>query len=166
MTLRNTLILLLMLVVVTPVVLAKEAEPLAADPELEKKVNSITSELRCLVCQNQTIADSHAELAIDLKNQVRGMVKAGQTEDQIKKYMVHRYGDFVLYRPAVKKTTYLLWGGPFLLLVIGLTVLFINLRRRKTLVADDTPLSAEEAQKLNNLLHEQDEDSNEGENKS
>jgi cytochrome c-type biogenesis protein CcmH len=165
MVLRNTLMLLLMLVV-TSVVFAKEAEPLAADPALEKKVYAITSELRCLVCQNQTIAESHADLAIDLKNQVRGMVKAGETEDQIKKYMVHRYGDFVLYRPPLKKSTYLLWTGPFLLLVIGFAVLLINVRRRRTLVADDAPLSAEEAQKLDTLLHKQDAKSGEGESKS
>jgi cytochrome c-type biogenesis protein CcmH len=165
MVIRKTMILLLLLVIM-PVVYAKEAQPLAADPALEKKVYAITSELRCLVCQNQTIAESHADLAIDLKNQIRGMVKAGQTEDQIKKYMVHRYGDFVLYRPPLMKTTYLLWGGPFLLLVIGFTVLLFNLRRRRTLVADDAPLSAEEAQKLNTLLHKQDEKTEEGESKS
>lgn len=164
MVLRNTIILLCLLAV-TPVIFAKEAQPLAADPALEKKVNSITSELRCLVCQNQTIADSHADLAIDLKNQIRGMVKNGETEDQIKKYLVHRYGDFVLYRPPLMKSTYLLWGGPFLLLAIGLAVLLINLRRRRTLVADDTPLSAEEAEKLNTLLHKQDAKSEEGESK-
>ena len=165
MVIRKSIILLLMLVIM-PVVYAKEAQPLAADPALEKKVYAITSELRCLVCQNQTIAESHADLAIDLKNQIRGMVKAGQTEAQIKKYMVHRYGDFVLYRPPLMKTTYLLWGGPFLLLVIGFMVLLFNLRRRRSLVADDAPLSAEEAQKLNTLLHKQDEKTEEGENKS
>ena len=131
---------------------AKEATPLAMDPELEKKVNKISSELRCLVCQNQTIADSHAELAIDLKNQVRGMVKSGQTQDQIVDYMVQRYGDFVRYRPAFKTTTMFLWLGPFLLLLIGLTVLVINLRKRSVLVKDDGSLSSEENEKLKALL--------------
>jgi cytochrome c-type biogenesis protein CcmH len=148
---KGLLIVLLLLQVPTWAV-AKEATPMAMDPELEKKVNEISSELRCLVCQNQTIADSHAELAIDLKNQVRDMVKAGQTQKQINEYMVTRYGDFVLYRPAVKPTTMLLWVGPFLLLLIGLAVLVINLRKRMTLVKNDAELSSEENEKLKTLL--------------
>ena len=162
--------LIILLVMMAPVIVAKEAAPLAADPEMEKKVNDITAELRCLVCQNQTIADSHAELAIDLKNQVREMVKTGQTQEQIVDYMVQRYGDFVLYRPPVKNTTILLWSGPFLLLAIGLVVLVINLRKRSTLVPDDAPLTVEESEKLKALLHEDKQQektgSGEGENKS
>ncbi len=125
---------------------------MVADTEMEKRVNEIASELRCLVCQNQTIADSNAGLAVDLKNQVREMVKKGQTEKEIVDYMVTRYGDFVLYRPPVKATTYLLWAGPFLLLGIGLVVLMINLRKRAALVADDAPLSPEESARLQTLL--------------
>lgn len=163
-------LLLVLLVLIAPVLDAKEAAPLAADPEMEKKVNEITAELRCLVCQNQTIADSHAELAIDLKNQVREMVKTGQTQKQIVDYMVQRYGDFVLYRPPVKNTTILLWSGPFLLLAIGLVVLVVNLRKRATLVPDDAPLTAEESEKLKTLLHEKTKEektgSGEGVNKS
>ena len=131
---------------------AKEAEPMAADPELEKVVNEIAAELRCLVCQNQTIADSHAELAVDLKNQVREMVKQGKTRDDVVDYMVQRYGDFVRYRPPVKPTTYLLWVGPFLLLAGGLIILVVNLRKRKELVTE-APLSQEEYQKLESILH-------------
>ncbi|HEC19920.1 MAG TPA: cytochrome c-type biogenesis protein CcmH [Gammaproteobacteria bacterium] len=134
---------------------AKEAVPLADDPELEKQVNEITAELRCLVCQNQTIADSHADLAIDLKNQVREMVKSGKTQKEINDYMVQRYGDFVLYRPAMKPSTMLLWAGPFILLVIGLTVLVINLRKRRALVKDEGDLSTDEQQRLKTLLAEQ-----------
>jgi cytochrome c-type biogenesis protein CcmH len=152
MNLRGTAILLLLLAV-SPVVMAKEAAPLADDPALEKRVNAITAELRCLVCQNQTIADSHAELAIDLKNQVRGMVKSGQSQKQIVDYMVKRYGDFVLYRPPVKKTTYLLWAGPFLLLIIGLTMLVVTLRKRGAITQSDATLSAEESERLNAMLH-------------
>jgi len=140
------------LLVLAPLVMAKEAEPMAMDPVLEKRVNEISAELRCLVCQNQTIADSHAELAIDLKNQVRGMVKAGKTQDDIVDYMVQRYGDFVRYRPAMKPTTVLLWAGPFLLLLIGLTVLVINLRKRMALVKDDVDLSSEENERLKAIL--------------
>ena len=146
-------VVILLLLAVSLAVCAKEAEPLAMDPVLEKRVNEITSELRCLVCQNQTIADSHAELAIDLKNQVRDMVSKGQTQDQIVEYMVHRYGDFVLYRPPMKPTTYLLWTGPFLLLVIGVFLLVMNLRRRQGLIVnDEAPLSEDERARLAELL--------------
>jgi len=134
-----------------PLVGAKEAKSMVADPEMEKVVNEISAELRCLVCQNQTIADSHAGLAVDLKNQVREMVKRGQSQDEIVEYMVTRYGDFVLYRPPVKPTTMLLWAGPFLLLLIGLAVLVINLRKRTTLLKDGE-LSSEENVRLKALL--------------
>lgn len=127
---------------------------MADDPVLEKQVNAISAELRCLVCQNQTIADSHAELAIDLKNQVRDMVREGQTQDEIVDYMVERYGDFVRYRPAVNATTYLLWGGPFLLLGIGVVVLFFNLRKRRRQSDDQNDeLSVEENARLAQLMN-------------
>ena len=135
-----------------PLVFAKEATPMVADPEMEKIVNEISAELRCLVCQNQTIADSSAGLAVDLKNQVREMVKTGRSQEEIVDYMVKRYGDFVLYRPPVKSTTILLWAGPFLLLFIGLTILVLNLRKRLTLVKDDGELSSEETERLKILL--------------
>ena len=93
------------------------------------------AELRCLVCQNQTIADSHADLAVDLRNQIREMLRQGQSERQIIDYMTARYGDFVLYRPPLKVNTALLWFGPALLLVGGLATLFIVLRRRSRLGA-------------------------------
>jgi len=108
----------------------KVAPPGAADPVLEKRVAALTEELRCLVCQNQTIADSHAELAVDLKNQVREKLRQGMSDQQVLDYMVERYGDFVLYRPPVKSTTWLLWFGPFLLLVVGLGVLLGKLVKR------------------------------------
>jgi cytochrome c-type biogenesis protein CcmH len=113
-----------------------EAPLTAADPVLEARVMKVTAELRCLVCQNQTIADSHADLAIDLRNQVREMLKKGQSEAQVIDYMTARYGDFVLYRPPVKSTTALLWFGPAILLVGGLAVLITVLRRRSRLAAD------------------------------
>jgi cytochrome c-type biogenesis protein CcmH/NrfF len=91
---------------------AADAPDVAADPALEMRVNALSAELRCLVCQNQTIADSHAELAIDLKNQVREQLSAGRSERQVIDYMTQRYGDFVLYRPPLKATTVLLWAGP------------------------------------------------------
>ena len=144
--------LILCLFALVPQAFAKEATPMAIDPEMEKTVNEISAELRCLVCQNQTIADSNAGLAVDLKNQVRDMVKAGQSQDETVDYMVTLYGDFVLYRPPMKATTMLLWAGPFLLLLIGLAVLVINLRKRSALVKDDADLSAEESERLKSLL--------------
>jgi len=117
-------------------VLANEAAPAVADPVLEARMLSITSELRCLVCQNQTIADSHAELADDLRRQVREMLVRGDTDQQIIDYMTARYGDFVLYRPPVKATTWLLWFGPGLLLVGGLAALALVLRQRSRMSPD------------------------------
>jgi cytochrome c-type biogenesis protein CcmH len=115
---------------------AKEASPASDDPVLEAKVMRIAAELRCLVCQNQTIADSHADLAIDLRGQVRDMLRQGKSEAQILDYMTQRYGDFVLYRPPVKSTTTLLWYGPAGLLIGGVIVLIVVLRRRSKLPDD------------------------------
>jgi cytochrome c-type biogenesis protein CcmH len=115
---------------------AKEAAPASNDPVLEARVMRIAAELRCLVCQNQTIADSHADLAQDLRQQVREMLQKGQTDAQVIDYMTQRYGDFVLYRPPVKPTTALLWYGPALLMIGGLAVLVVVLRRRSKLTDD------------------------------
>jgi len=108
----------------------REAPPLAEDPVLEAHVMRLAGVLRCLVCQNQTLADSNAELAVDLRNQLREQIKAGRSDAQIIEYLVARYGDFVLYRPPVKATTVLLWAGPFALLLAGLAGLAVTLRRR------------------------------------
>jgi cytochrome c-type biogenesis protein CcmH len=115
---------------------APRAVPTAADPALEARMLAITSELRCLVCQNQTIADSHADLAVDLRAEVREMLRAGRSPDEIRRYMTDRYGDFVLYRPPMKPTTLLLWLGPALLLVVGGAALVVALRRRSRLGDD------------------------------
>ncbi len=117
---------------------AREAPPAAADPALEERVMALSGELRCLVCQNQTLADSHAELAIDLKNQVREKLASGMSDQEVVDYMVERYGDFVLYRPPVKSTTWLLWFGPFLLLAGGIGVLLAKLAKRRG-AAEDVP---------------------------
>lgn len=116
---------------------ANEARPASEDPVLEAKVMRIASELRCLVCQNQTIADSHAGLAIDLRNQVREMVKRGQSEEEITNYMTARYGDFVLYRPPVKSTTLVLWLAPGAMVIGGLLTLAWVLRRRSLMPAEN-----------------------------
>ena len=116
--------------------MAKEAAPASADPVLEAHVMRLSSELRCLVCQNETIAASHAELAVDLRNQVREMLQQGRSDAEIMAYMTDRYGDFVLYRPPLKSTTWLLWFGPALLLLGGLTALVVILRRRSRMGDD------------------------------
>jgi cytochrome c-type biogenesis protein CcmH len=110
---------------------AREAAPLAEDPALEQRVMTLSTELRCLVCQNETLADSHADLAIDLRNQIREQMRAGKSDEQIKAWLTERYGDFVLYRPPVKSVTWALWFGPFLLLLVGATALLVYLRRRR-----------------------------------
>ena len=116
--------------------LAREAAPATADPVLEAEVMRISSELRCLVCQNETIAASHADLAVDLRNQVRALLKQGRNEGEIRQYMTDRYGDFVLYRPPLKSTTLVLWYGPAALLLGGAAVLIFILRRRSRMSAD------------------------------
>jgi cytochrome c-type biogenesis protein CcmH len=115
---------------------AREAAPATADPALEAHVMRIAAELRCLVCQNETIAASHADLAVDLRNQVRDMLRQGRSDAEIMTYMTDRYGDFVRYRPPVKPTTWVLWYGPAALLVGGVGVLVLVLRRRSRLGAE------------------------------
>lgn len=115
---------------------AKEAVPASADPALEARVMRLAAELRCLVCQNQTIADSNAGLAIDLRNQVREQLQKGRSEAEIRDYMTARYGDFVLYKPPLKPTTTLLWFGPVVLLVGGVGALVLILRRRNRMGAE------------------------------
>ena len=128
---------------------------LAADPVAEKRLQVLSEELRCLVCQNQTIADSNAELAQDLRREIRGMIKEGKSDKEIVDFMVARYGDFVLYRPPVKGITLLLWGGPLGLMVLGLFALQRYLRRRTTRInAEDKPLSADESSRADALLKE------------
>jgi cytochrome c-type biogenesis protein CcmH len=130
--------------------LAGEAAPAADDPALEARVNAVATELRCLVCQNQTIADSHAGLAIDLKNEIREKMRRGESEKQVVDFMVERYGDFVLYRPPVKMTTILLWLGPLLLVLVGLFVLYRKLTAQASV--GETTLTAEDRARAARLL--------------
>jgi len=111
--------------------LAKEAVPAGDDPVTEHRAVALEQQLRCLVCQNQTIAESQADLAMDLKKEIREQIKAGKSDEQIIQFLVARYGDFVLYKPPFKASTALLWAGPFALLLGGLIVLFVYLRRRR-----------------------------------
>jgi cytochrome c-type biogenesis protein CcmH len=119
----------------------------SSDPLLEKRVLALSTQLRCLVCQNQNLADSHADLAIDLKNQVREKLEAGKSEQEVIDYLVERYGDFVLYKPRLSVATWLLWIGPFILLALGLGILV------RTTRASDTRKSAVDAQAEAALRH-------------
>jgi len=121
------------------------------DPRVEKRLKDLADELRCLVCQNQTIADSNAPLALDLRNQIRTMVNQGKSDDEIRAYLVDRYGNFVLYNPPVIPTTLLLWGGPFLLLLVGITVAIVVVRRKR---AEQAPaaLAPVERARIDKLL--------------
>lgn len=140
-------------IALSPAALAKEAAPTAFDPVAHKRVVEVSEQLRCLVCQNQSIADSNAELAVDLRNQVIEQVKAGKSNEEIVNYMVDRYGDFVLYNPPFKLSTAILWLGPLGLFVVGLGAFYINLRRRKRMVAAAAkPLSAQDKALADELL--------------
>ena len=116
----------------------------AQDPETEKRVSALANELRCLVCQNQTLADSNAPLAVDLRNQIREQLEAGANERDVIEFMVARYGDFVLYRPPLKASTIALWAGPFVILLLGFWVLVRLVARRR--VPDPQLSEAERAQ--------------------
>jgi cytochrome c-type biogenesis protein CcmH len=128
---RIALGVLLNLFLLTSLSMANEAKPLADNPELEAKVQMIAIELRCLVCQNETIAGSHAELAVDLRNQIRTQLQSGKSGEEIISYMVDRYGDFVLYKPPVKSNTFVLWFGPFIILLVGLWALLRHIRKER-----------------------------------
>lgn len=133
--------------------MAKEATPLAEDPVVEQRLIAISEELRCLVCQNESLAGSRADLAQDLRREVRGLIKQGKTDAEIKTFLVDRYGDFVLYRPPVKPSTWLLWAGPFGLAAIGVVALMMYLRRRNRDIGE-TPLNEEERKRAEALLRE------------
>ena len=134
---------------------AGEADALAQDPALEARLKVMSEELRCLVCQNQTLADSHAALAEDLRREIRLQMQAGKSNQEVMDYLVSRYGDFVRYRPPFNTTTALLWVGPFVLMLAGLVSLVLMLRRRQTSspeASSDAPLSADEVCKVKELL--------------
>jgi cytochrome c-type biogenesis protein CcmH len=124
------------------------------DPAVERRLKDLGEELRCLVCQNQTIADSNAPLALDLRNQIRAQVKQGKTDDEIRRYMTDRYGDFVLYKPPFKATTALLWVGPFALVAAGVLVFFVVVRRRGGEAGAPAPLDAARRAELEAMVEE------------
>ena len=131
---------------------ANEATPTDLDPVAQRRLIGLANELRCLVCQNQTIADSNAELAVDLRREIRGQIKAGKTDSEILDFMTTRYGDFVLYRPPLKASTLVLWFGPPLLLVAGVFVLIRVMRARRRSAESDRPLTDVERSRAAALL--------------
>ncbi|SEQ15844.1 cytochrome c-type biogenesis protein [Nitrosomonas ureae] len=150
----RVIIFTLMLLLVSPLnVWAKEAIPVAEDPEIEKRMLALTVDLRCLVCQNESIADSRAEFSNDIRREIREQIKANKTDKEIVQFLVDRYGDFVLYNPPMKPTTILLWFGPVILFVIGSGSLVFYLRRRR-LQIEDVALSPEQLNEAEALLNE------------
>jgi len=147
---KKVLVILALLLAFPSAIPAQEPD----DPKLDERVQVFSEQLRCLVCQNETLADSQAMLAVDLKQQIREQMKAGKTDKEILGYLTDRYGDFVLYRPPVKKKTYLLWFGPFILLAAGLYLLFRYIRSRRSQIHEE-PLSAAEHARALELLQKQ-----------
>ena len=145
--------LLMIILLIPSLAAAEEARPLADNPQVEARLKTLAVELRCLVCQNQTLADSNAPLAEDLRREVREMISKDMSDREIIDFLVQRYGDFVLYRPPWKATTTLLWLGPFLLLIAGATALVLALRRRQKKLVDVT-LSEAEHNRVAQLLSE------------
>jgi cytochrome c-type biogenesis protein CcmH len=133
---------------------AKEAAPLADDPVVEQRLIAISEEMRCLVCQNESLAGSRADLAVDLRRELREQIRQGKSDAEIREFMVSRYGDFVLYRPQVKPITWVLWGGPFVLMIAGIVILMMYLRRRNRSTAQAASLSQDEASRAEALLKE------------
>ncbi|MGH8743763.1 MAG: cytochrome c-type biogenesis protein [Burkholderiales bacterium] len=142
--------LLVLLVLLFNSAHAANGTPAKEDQQLDERVMALAENLRCLVCQNQTIADSPADLATDLKKQIREKMQQGMSNREIIDYMVARYGDFVLYRPPLKGTTILLWFGPLLFLAAGLAALFYHLTRRRKYI--ETELSAADRARVESLL--------------
>ena len=134
---------------------AREAQEVGDDPAAEHHMMRLASELRCLQCQNQTLADSNAPLAVDLRQQIRELLAKGQSDEQIKQYLVARYGDFVLYRPPLQSNTFLLWFGPALVLLAGLAALFWNLKRRLRRLESSPQYSEAESERAQRLLEKE-----------
>jgi cytochrome c-type biogenesis protein CcmH len=130
LVLRRFFAAMLLVVGMQPAMAAEGMAQPVGDPAVEARVNKLAEELRCLTCMGQSIADSQSSFSSDMKREIRAMIVAGKNDKEIMEFMVQRYGDFVLYRPPVKNTTWLLWGGPFLFLILGLVFLMIKLRKR------------------------------------
>jgi cytochrome c-type biogenesis protein CcmH len=147
-------LLILMFCLLPTFAFAGEAQDMAADPVLEKRMIGLADKLRCLVCQNESLASSHADLAEDLRREVREQMQKGMTDQEIIDYLVSRYGDFVLYDPPMKSYTMLLWFGPFALLIVAVLGLLFQLRKRRETVPEAN-LTPEAHQRAAALLNEE-----------
>ncbi len=145
-----TILLLTLAVCCAPSLIAREAQP-NEDPQIAQHMKNLTEQLRCMVCQNETLADSRSELAEVLRQEIREQIKAGKSDREIIAFLTQRYGDKVLYKPPFKSTTYLLWFGPFVLLILGTVVLFRFVKRRRDLIQEQ-PLTADERKRAEEIL--------------
>jgi cytochrome c-type biogenesis protein CcmH len=143
--------LIILALLLPQAVSAVEAVPVAEDPVLEQRMISLSEDLRCLVCQNESLAGSHADLAQDLRQEIRDQMRSGKSDEQVVDYLTQRYGDFVLYKPPLKPLTWLLWFGPFVLLFGTAGGFYFYLKRRGTRLASES-LSAEEKKRVEELL--------------
>lgn len=150
---KGLIIFFFLFLIVPSIGWSKEAVPVAEDPEVEKRMLALTMDLRCLVCQNETIADSRADFSNDIRREIREQIKANKTDQEIVQFLVDRYGDFVLYNPPMKATTILLWFGPVVLFIIGFGSLIVYLRRRREQITEVT-LSEAQLKKAEALLNE------------
>lgn len=150
---RSRLLLLVLLLSLAPFALAqvRRPPPVTDDPAIEQRLHKLAQELRCLVCQNETLADSQANLAEDLRDEIREQMKAGKSDKEIINFLTARYGQFILYKPQVTPTTYLLWFGPFVLLLAGLAVLFYYIKQRRDQIPEK-PLTSDERRRAEELL--------------
>ncbi len=145
-------ILAALLLALSTAAFAQADEVAHPDPRVERRLKDLGEELRCLVCQNETLAVSQAPLALDLRNEIRALIRQGRSDDEIRAYLVARYGDFVLYKPPFKATTALLWLGPFALLALGIALMFVILRRRKLAASAPSMATDERRQQIASLL--------------
>ena len=152
-SIKGLVIIFFLFLIVPSVGWSKEAVPVAEDPVVEKRMLALTMDLRCLVCQNESIADSRADFSNDIRREIREQIKANKTDEEIVQFLVDRYGDFVLYNPPMKPTTMLLWFGPVILFIIGLGSLIIYLRRRRAQI-EDVSLSEVQLERAEALLNE------------
>ncbi|MBA3756221.1 MAG: cytochrome c-type biogenesis protein CcmH [Nitrosomonas sp.] len=150
---KGLIILFFLLLIVSSAGWSKEAIPVAEDPEVEKRMLALTMDLRCLVCQNESIADSRADFSNDIRREIREQIKANKTDHEIVQFLVDRYGDFVLYNPPLKPTTIFLWFGPIVLFIIGFGSLIVYLRRRREQI-EEVSLSEVQLKKAEALLNE------------
>lgn len=152
---KHLIAVLLILVAWSAASLGKEAQPVMGDEALQQRVMNLAGELRCLVCQGESLAESRSDFAADMLRKIRALMAEGKTDQQIKDYLVARYGDFILYRPPFSGITTLVWLSPVILLVAGASLLIFNLRRRRARV-QVAPLSVSEEARIKNLLNEGD----------